>query len=69
MYGAVGSLVSSLGTFDLGFILARAFGFDRVMTLSKSCTYTHALANPAIHPLGVGKFVSAKFVGVIIPMQ
>ena len=59
MYGAVGSLTSSghLGLVDLGSVPARAAGFNRVMTLSKLYTYTCALANQAIHPFGVGKFV------------
>ena len=30
-----------------------------LMTLSKSCTYTRALANQSIHPLWVGKLVPA----------
>ena len=48
-----------LGPVDLGLILARAIGFNRVMTLSKLCTYTYALAIQAIHPFGVGKLVPA----------
>ena len=65
MYGAVGSLVSSgvLGLSTWVKIPVRASGFDRVMTLSKSCTYTCALANQAIHPLGVGKLVTAICLG------
>ena len=43
---------------DLGSIPVRAAGFNRVMTLSKLCTYT-ALANQAIHPFLVGKLVQA----------
>ena len=50
---------------DLGSIPARASGFNRVMTLSKLCTYTCTLANQAIHPFGVGKLVPA-ICGVIV---
>ena len=54
MYGAVGSLASSgvLGPFDLGSIPTRAFGFNRVMTLSKLRMYTCALANKLSIPSG-----------------
>ena len=47
---------------DLGSIPARAAGFNRVMTLSKLCTYTCALANQVIHPLGVVNWYR-QFVG------
>ena len=48
-----------LSLVDLGSILARVFGFSRVMTLSKLCTYTCARANQAIHPFRIGKFIPA----------
>ena len=35
------------------------FGFNRVISLSKLCTYTCALANQAMHPIAVGKLVPA----------
>ena len=71
MYGVVGSLILSevLGPSSWVKIPARASGFDRVMTLSKSCTYERALANQAIHPLVVGKLVQAICRGVIIPVR
>ena len=43
----------------MGSISARVIGFDRVMTLSKLCTYTRALANQAISPFGVSKLIPA----------
>ena len=59
MYGAVGSLVLvGLGSDNLRSFPSGAFGFNCVMTLSKSFTYTCALANQAI-PSGVGKLVPA----------
>ena len=48
-----------LGPDNLGSFPSGAFGFNWVMTLSKSCTYTCAQANQAIHPFGVGKLVPA----------
>ena len=59
MYVTVDSLAWSeiLDPFDLGSIPARAAVFNRVITLSKLCTYTFSLANEAIHPFGIGKLV------------
>ena len=60
MYNAVGSLASSwiLGLSNCS-IPARSAGLNHVMTLSKLCSYTCALANQAIHPFMFGKFVPA----------
>ena len=52
-----------LESVDLGSIFARAAGFNGVMTVSKLCTYTCALAIQAIHPFGVGKLVPAIYLG------
>ena len=54
-----------LGSVDLGSIPAQAVGFNRVMTPSKLCTYTCALANQAIHPFAVDKLIPdyRQFVG------
>ena len=62
IYDAVGSLASCevFGSVDLGSIPARAIGFNRVITLSKLCTYTCALDNQAIHPSGS---VNLQFIG------
>ena len=43
----------------MGSIPARAAEFNCVMTLSKLCTYTCAIASQAIHPFVVGKLVPA----------
>ena len=58
MYGAVGSLVSIGVLGPLNWVKFPLELFDLiVMTRSILCTYTRALANQAIHPLGVGKLV------------
>ena len=58
MYGTVGSLALS-GVLVPSTWVKFPLKFDRLMTLSKLCMYTCALANQAINLFGVSKLVPA----------
>ena len=65
IYGTIGSLASNgvVGpSIWLQFTL-EPLDLNHVMTLSKLCTYTYALANQALHPFGVGKLVPEIYWG------
>ena len=50
-------IVWGLSPVDPGSIHAQTGGFNRVITLSRLCTYTYAPAYQTIHPSGVGKLL------------
>ena len=68
MFGTVGSLVSS-GVFGPSTWVQFSFetlDINRVMTLSKLCPYTCALASQAIHPFESVNWYR-QFFGIIVP--
>ena len=56
------------GWFDLGSIPARAFGFNRVITMNMICTYKCALASQVSNP-SVSAISTDHLSRVIMPMR